>query len=134
VRKIVLDTNAYSAFFSGDMSVRKAIVVSDMVQMSTIVIGELYFGFFGGTKFSQNKDQLEAFLKKSNIHVIGVTVETAEIFGEIQNELKGKGKPIPINDVWIAAQAIESGAKLVTFDAHFENISGLRIWDESVGK
>ena len=134
MRKIVLDTNAYSAFLSGDVTVRKAIVTSDLVQMSTIVIGELYFGFFGGSKFNQNKDQLSSFLGKSNIQVIGITLETSEIFGEIQNELKGKGKPIPINDVWIAAQAVESGAKLVTFDAHFQNVSGLRLWDGSAGK
>jgi len=132
VRKVVLDTNAYSAFFSGDLSVRKTIVTADLVLMSTIVIGELYFGFFGGTKFNQNKDQLESFLSKSNIQIVGITLETAEIFGEIQNELKGKGKPIPINDVWIAAQAIEAGAKLVTFDAHFESVSGLRLWNGNV--
>jgi len=128
VRKVVIDRNAYSAFFSGDISVRNAIVTADLVLMSTIVIGELYFGFFGGTKFNQNKSQLESFLGKSNIQIVGITLETAEIFGEIQNELKSRGKPIPINDVWIAAQAIEAGAKLVTFDAHFQNVTGLRLW------
>lgn len=134
MRKIVLDTNAYSAFFAGDSSVQKAIVTSDVVEMSTIVIGELYFGFFGGNRFEENKDQLDGFLKKSNVQVIGVTLETSEIFGEIQNELKTKGKPIPINDVWISAQAVETGAKLVTFDGHFDNVSGLRLWEGSAKK
>jgi len=129
VRKILLDTNAYSSFLGGDTDVFNLIVSADVVQVSTIVIGELYFGFYGGNKFQQNKDRLESFLKKSNVRVIGITLETSEIFGELQNNLKRQGKPIPVNDVWIAAQAIENGAKLVTYDAHFENVSGLRLWN-----
>lgn len=56
------------------------------------------------------------------------TEETAEVFGRVKDELRRKGKPLPINDVWIAAHALEAGATLVTLDAHFEHVAGLRRW------
>lgn len=98
------------------------------------MIGELFAGFFGGNKIAQNRHDLKSFMSKSGVQIVDVTVETAEIFGEIKNELSKKGKMIPVNDIWIAAQTIETGSQLITFDGHFKNISGLRIWDEIVKK
>jgi tRNA(fMet)-specific endonuclease VapC len=60
------------------------------------------------------------------VNIFPVTEETSEIFSEIMDELKRQGTPIPINDVWIAAQAIETGSVLLTFDRHFEKIQQLR--------
>ena len=74
--------------------------------------------------------QLKLFLLKDGIRTIDVTIETSEIFGEIKNELSKKGKMIPLNDIWIAAHTIETGSKLLTYDAHFKNITRLRVWDE----
>ncbi len=56
---------------------------------------------------------------------IPLTYETAEWFAEIKQNLRTKGKPIPINDVWIAAHAMEHGAALLSYDSHFEEIDGL---------
>ena len=84
MKKILIDTNAYSAFLSGDNKILKQIIGSDIVYLSTIVIGELYYGFHGGSRFEQNKEYLEIFLKKSNVQILNVSIETAEIFGEIQ--------------------------------------------------
>ena len=128
--KILLDTNAYSSFLSGDKSVFDYIVEAEVIYISTIVIGELFAGFHGGGKLSQNREELKSFLKKDGVEVIDVTIETAEIFGEIKAGLSKKGKMIPLNDIWIAAHSIETGSKLVTYDKHFKNISGLRIWEE----
>ena len=130
MKKILLDTNAYSGFMSGDQLVFECIVESEIIYMSTIMIGELFAGFHGGSKFSKNKKELKIFLNKEGVRIIEVSIETSEIFGEIKSELSRKGKMIPLNDIWIAAHAIETGAKLVTHDAHFKNISGLRLWDE----
>jgi len=77
-----------------------------------------------------NVEELKRFLSKDGIRIIDVTIETAEIFGEIKNELRKKGKMIPSNDIWIAAHAIETGSKVITYDSHFRSISGLRIGDE----
>ena len=110
------------------------IVESCIIYLSSIVIGELFAVFFGGNKITKNRHDLNNFISKSGVQIIDVTIETAEIFGEIKNELSKKGKMIPVNDIWIAAQTIETGSKLLTFDCHFNNISGLRIWEEIVKK
>ena len=131
MKKILLDTNAYSAFMSGDKSVFEYIVESEVVYLSTIVIGELFAGFHGGGKLIQNREELRSFLRKDGVEVIDVTVETAEIFGEIKAGLRKKGMMLPLNDIWIAAHSIETGSKLITYDKHFTSISGLRVWEES---
>jgi tRNA(fMet)-specific endonuclease VapC len=126
MKKILLDTNAYVAFMKGSPEVLDAIAEADLVLMSVVVLGELFTGFYGGSKFQRNKEQLDIFLEKSKVKLLNVTYETSEVFGEIKNKLKKAGTPIPINDVWIAAQAIETGSKLATLDDHFDRISGIR--------
>jgi tRNA(fMet)-specific endonuclease VapC len=128
--KIILDTNAYSGFMNGNEVVLNYIVEAEIVYISTIMLGELFAGFRGGKKYSTNVEELRAFLSKDGIKVMDVTIETSEIFGEIKSKLSKKGKMVPLNDIWIAAHAIEIGAKLVTYDSHFKSINGLRLWEE----
>jgi tRNA(fMet)-specific endonuclease VapC len=128
--KILLDTNAYTGFMNGDHVVFDYIIEAETVFISTIMVGELFAGFNGGKKYSKNVEELRLFLKKDGIEILDVTIETSEIFGEIKAELSKKGKMIPLNDIWIAAHAIETGSKLITYDGHFKNINGLRIWEE----
>ena len=130
MKKILLDTNAYSAFMNGDKLVFDHIIESENIYISTIMAGELFAGFIGGKKYSENINELKSFLKKDGVITLAVTLETSEIFGEVKAELSKKGKMIPLNDIWIAAHAIETGSKLITYDAHFKNINGLRIWEE----
>lgn len=127
--KVLLDTNAYSGFMSGNRQVFDYIVEAETVFLSTVMIGELFAGFLGGSRQKQNKEELKLFLSKEGVKVLNVTMETAEIFGEIKAELKRKGAMIPLNDIWIAAHALETGSKVITFDSHFRQISGLRMWD-----
>lgn len=129
MKKMLLDTNAYTGLLSGDERVLDYISKARVVLMSVIVIGELHAGFRGGLKQSQNNELLQKFLKKSSVEIINVTIETAEIFGMVKDNLKKAGTPLPINDIWIAAQAIEMGSILISFDSHFRIIPGLRIWD-----
>ena len=128
--KISLDTNAYSHLMQGDPLVFQTIVESETVYISTIVIGELYAGFKGGNRYNKNIHQLESFLEKGEVHTLNVTISTSEIFGEIKSVLKAQGKRIPLNDLWIAAHAIETGSTLISFDSHFKEIPGLRIWEK----
>ena len=130
MKKILLDTNGYSHFMAGDVVVFDYMVESETIYLSTIVIGELFAGFLGGKRTSENKKELLDFIDKPNVEIFDVTIETSEIFGEIKNQLKKAGKMIPLNDIWIAAHAIETGAKLITYDKHFTSISGLRLWEE----
>lgn len=129
MKKVMLDTNAYASFFAGDKAVLDVLAQAETVYMPVIVIGELYAGFRGGRKETDNRAKLAVFLKKSTVHVLNVTQETAQCFGEIKDRLKKAGTPIPINDVWIAAQALETGSVLITYDAHFAKVQGLRLWE-----
>ncbi|MBN1863604.1 MAG: type II toxin-antitoxin system VapC family toxin [Victivallales bacterium] len=127
MRTILLDTNAFTSLFLGDQEVLKAISVAEHVIASVIVIGELETGFRGGTRYRENIDILERFLAIPNVETGEVTRETSECFGMIKDALRKKGAPVPVNDIWIAAQAIERGAVVVTNDRHFSNIAGLRV-------
>ncbi len=129
MKKIILDTNAFSSYLRGDEKVLDTLVKADIVYMPAIVLGELFTGFTGGAKETWNKDILSKFLNKPRVEVLDVTIETSEIFGMIYNTLKKAGSLIPINDVWIAANTMETGSVLVTYDSHFNKIPGLRLWD-----
>ena len=128
MNRILLDTNAYTAFLTGNERVLNALAEAETTFLSAIVIGELYAGFCGGNRLKENKALLARFLQKSNVRVLDVTAETGEVFGQIKNELQKAGTPIPLNDIWLAAQAMETGSVIVTFDAHFDQVSGLRSW------
>ena len=127
--RIVLDTNAYTRYLAGDRVVFEALASADTVFMSIFVLGELYAGFRGRRRESENKTTLNEFLSKPTVKILNATAETAEIFGVVKNNLKVAGTPIPVGDVWIASHALESGSKVVTFDRHFKTVPGLLIWD-----
>jgi tRNA(fMet)-specific endonuclease VapC len=129
MKKILIDTSAYSHLLQGNTDVLDALARADLVYASIFVLGELYAGFRGGSKESANKNLLERFLSRPTVRILGATRETAEVFGDIKHALRQAGTPLPINDVWIAAHAIETGSILVTFDSHFNSVSGLRLWD-----
>jgi tRNA(fMet)-specific endonuclease VapC len=127
MKKVILDTNAVSTFFRGNEEVLATISGAEAVYMSVIVLGELYTGFKNGTKEKHNRLWLSQFLAKPTVQVFDVTIGTADIFSVIMHALRKKGTPIPINDIWLAAQAFETGSALVTFDSHFKHIQGLRL-------
>jgi tRNA(fMet)-specific endonuclease VapC len=130
VKKVLLDTNAYARFLAGDEKVLARLAQADRVYMSVFVLGELFAGFRAGAKEKQNRRILERFLSKPGVSVLDATTETAEYFGMIKASLRKVARPIPLNDVWIAAHALDAGAVLVTYDSHFLAVPGLRIWDE----
>lgn len=123
--RILLDTNAYSALALGRPEVSEAVRQAEELILSTIVLGELLFGFHNGSRYLENRRRLRNFLQEPRVRTVTPTPVTAEHFGEISAELRRRGRPIPTNDVWIAAQAIETGADLLSADAHFGEIDGL---------
>jgi tRNA(fMet)-specific endonuclease VapC len=126
--RLLLDTNAYSALVEARPDVGQRIREAEEVMISTVVLGEVLFGFHNGSRYEQNRRVLDKFLREPNVHVVTLTLTTAEHFGEIFASLRKRGKPIPTNDIWIAAQAIENDADLLSSDPHFgyiENLSWL---------
>jgi len=130
MRAVLLDTNAYVRFLAGDDRVLSCLTCAGRVYISVFVLGELVARFRAGSKEKQNRKILDRFLAKSSVVVLDATRETAEYFGLIKAALKKSGQPIPLNDVWIAAHALETGAVLVTYDSHFRAVPGLRTWAE----
>jgi len=131
LRALLLDTNAYSKYLRGDPRVLDALARTGLVYMSVFVLGELLAGFRSGSREKANRQILEAFLGKPVVRVLDATRETADYFGLIKSSLKRAGQPLPLNDVWVAAHALETGSVLVTFDSHFAVVPGLRLWDEA---
>ena len=93
--------------------------------MPTIVLGELHAGFRGGSRFLDNETTLERFLEEPFVSVRPIDAEVSARYGEVFSQLKRAGTPIPTNDIWIAAVALESGAHLLSFDEDFKQVAGL---------
>ena len=123
--KIILDTSAYVAFKRNNTEVVEAIVNSDQIIFSPIVLGELMYGFRNGTKLKKNMDELNQFLSHKSVELSIISNITSDRYARIAQQLKSHGTPVPTNDIWIAAQTIEHGAELITTDTHFEKIAGL---------
>ena len=123
--RLLIDTNAYSALMAGDGRVADELAKCEAILLSPIVIGELLEGFLLGSHTEENRTILSQFREKPRTVCVPVTDATAEWFAEIKRMLRKKGKPIPTNDVWIAASCMEHGCRLLSFDAHFREIDGL---------
>ena len=124
---VLLDTSAYSALQRGHQPVLDVLRRSETVAVSAVVLGELYSGFRAGNRWAENTAQLTQFLSKPSVRVLDVTEETALRYAEVDIYLRKKGRPIPRNDVWIAAVALEHGLQLLTLDVHFREIPLLPI-------
>ena len=122
---VLLDTNAYTSYKLAHPEVMNLVRSADEVLMSTIVLGEILFGARLGNRFQRNLTELMDFLGEANVRVLPIGLRTAELYGSIAAALRTIGRPIPTNDIWIAAHAIESGAELVSADRHFGHVEGL---------
>ena len=123
--RLALDTNRYSDFWSGVAEVVKTIESSEQVYLPFAVVGELRSGFLNGTRAGENERVLQAFLQKPGVSVLHSDELTTLHYATISHQLRIKGTPIPINDVWIAAIAIQHGLTLYARDRHFDHIPQL---------
>ena len=123
--KIMLDTSAYVGFKRNAIEAVEIIVKAELIIFSPVVMGELMFGFRNGTRFKENMDDLDRFLKHEAVDLMPVGKVTSDRYSRIAVKLRQQGTPIPTNDIWIAAQAMELGAELITSDQHFDKINGL---------
>jgi tRNA(fMet)-specific endonuclease VapC len=124
-RPLALDTNAFSAIFDGDSVIIRLVNTTAQVAIPSVVLGELYYGYFYGSRREKNLSELATFLAETNPEILEVNAETAKLFGEISAELRRAGRPIQQNDIWIAALCKQHGYVLATRDADFQAIIGL---------
>ena len=121
----LLDSNIVVAIFRPEPEVVTKAGNAKAVYLPVIVIGELYFGALKSQKITQNITRLEKFMDKT--HILDCNKETAREFGKIKHLLIKAGTPIPENDIWIAAIAMQHKLTLVSRDKHFKNVDGLEI-------
>lgn len=125
--KICLDTNVFPKLASHYQPSVDFVDESEFVYIPVIVTGELFAGFRMGKRFEQNRGEFEKFLSLPGVQEIKVNQKIANRYGILVYNLNKIGRPIPTNDIWIAATALETGSHLVTYDNHFSYIDGLII-------
>lgn len=124
----LIDSNIVIEIFDGNKKFADKLYKPQEILMPVIVLGELYTGINRVTNKAKHLKKLIDFLALCT--VINIDTNTANIYGELIAALYKKGKPIPTNDVWIAALAIQHTLTIATKDNHFKEIDGLffEIW------
>lgn len=120
--RIFLDTSAYSAFMRGHPQIRHRVREAERIHLNPVVLGELRAGFLKGTRPEENLAELAQFLESPRVEVVAVEEATATRYAFILDSLRRAGAPIPTNDLWIAASAMQLGSVLVTTDPHFRRV------------
>lgn len=123
--RVAVDTNRLIDLLRGDAQLAERLGACDEVWVPLMVLGEIKAGFHGGTQGHRNEALLQRFLAKPTVSVLLPGRETAEHYARIFVQLKRAGTPVPDNDLWIAALALEHDLTLITRDRHFERISQL---------
>ena len=125
--RLLLDTNRYTDLARGVPEVVTRIRAASEVWLPLFALGELRAGFVGGTRKKRNEAALARFLTRPNIGLLLPDEATASFYANVYNELRRQGTPIPTNDIWIAALAIQHGLTLDARDKHFHHVPGLKL-------
>lgn len=121
--RLLLDTSGYSAFMRGHSEIVPTLREADEICFSPVILGELLAGFIRGKRRKKNESELKTFLQAPRVKILDVNSETAERYAVILNSLWKAGTPIPTNDIWIAATAMQHGLHLLTTGAHYQKVS-----------
>jgi tRNA(fMet)-specific endonuclease VapC len=124
IGRFLLDTNIVIALFADEAIVKNNLAQAGEVFIPSIVIGELCYGARKSGRVEANLARVDELVTGSAILVCDA--ETARQYGEVKNKLRLKGRPLPENDVWIAALALQHNLILVTRDAHFQEVESLK--------
>jgi len=127
VKPILIDTNAYVAFKRGRPEAISVLQHAPGILFNPVVLGELLGGFAEGSCENENRSELAQFLASPRVAVLPLDYHTAEQYATIYVALKRAGTPIPGNDMWIAASAVQHGLALFSYDNHFRLVDGLRV-------
>ena len=120
--RILLDTSAYSAFMEGVEEIKLAVQRADEIYVNPIILGELQAAFLRGRRREKNEGELRTFLSSPRVSILGLDEDTASRHAVIRNALWQAGTPIPANDTWIAATAMQFGLRILTTDSHYLSV------------
>jgi tRNA(fMet)-specific endonuclease VapC len=129
--KLLLDTNAVVALFRQDPAIIKRLAAAAEVFLPITVVGELQYGAANSARPDENHSKLDQFAASSSL--LYCDLATARQYGQVKHALRVKGRPIPENDIWIAALALQHGLTLISGDQHFGEVDGLSFegWRET---
>jgi len=121
---LILDTNGLSAVADGNDALEPIFRAASEIAVPVIVLGEYRYGI----RQSRDRARYEAWLAEAvpSYRVLAIDEQTADLYEEIRSELKRSGRPIPANDLWIAALTRQHSLPLLTRDHHFDFVSGLK--------
>ncbi len=121
---MILDTNALSAWAERDAALLDALPQRHLLILPVIALGEYWYGVLR----SQYRATLESWLKRTvaTVRVAPITITTSESYAHVRNMLHAKGRPIPANDMWIAALALQHRVPVLSRDEHFDAVDDLR--------
>ena len=122
--KYLLDTNIIIALFAQETLVIEKIAEFEEIFIPVIVVGELFYGAKKSLNVKSNSKRIEELVANSSL--LNCDLYTARQYGNIKNELRKKGRPLPENDIWIAALALQYDLILVTRDQHFNEVESLK--------
>lgn len=122
---VLLDTNIIIDIFKNDVGVIQAINTAESLFISSISLGELFYGAYNSSRLTSHLKETKEVSKSINVLAVGKT--TADHYGKIKTQLRKKGRPVPENDIWIAAIAMQFDLTLITKDKHFSEIEGLKL-------
>ncbi|NLF08147.1 MAG: type II toxin-antitoxin system VapC family toxin [Pirellulaceae bacterium] len=132
MKPILIDTNAYAAFKRGDSEAVFIVQRAPLVAVNSVILGELLGGFALGLREEANRRELVSFLNSPRVVVLPLDRHTADNYAVVYSTLKKAGRPIPTNDMWIAASAIQHRLAIYSFDRHFRSVPGLQTGESVV--
>ena len=127
MRKLVFDTNVLISFLQKPEDYAERFAGYELILLPPVTLGEFRAGLFDTKAGRENRKAIDAFLENPGVKVCPMTETTSLVYAKIFQALRKGGKPIPTNDIWIAAVAQENGAALATDDAHFKAVPLLEI-------
>ena len=127
MKRLVLDTNALIPLLRNAADYAHLFKTYDEVILPAIVLGEYKAGLFETKTGEKNRQSLADYLADPNVRAAPVTDRTADLYAKVFQALRKEGTPIPQNDMWIAASALEHGADLATRDDHFRHVPMLTV-------
>ena len=123
--RVALDTNRLTDLFRGDHALAEQLSSCEEIWIPLFVLAEIKAGFVGGVQQHRNEALLRRLLARPTVGVLLPERETAEHYARLFVQLKRAGTPIPGNDLWIAALALQHDLFLITRDEHFQRIPQL---------
>ncbi len=127
MKPLVIDTNVLIELFEHDYKLPDMFRRYDCIHLPATVIGEYKAGITDTRQGRMSSRKLADYLKHETVDAVPITDATAEMYAKVFKALKAQGRPIPQNDMWIAASALEHGADILTYDEHFRAVPMLTV-------